>query len=780
MSSSPSSPKTFPQSSETTPLLQRSEDATSNRPASVNESLDSSSHKRTEKWPTIIALTALCLSVALICFGLTLPSAIQEYAKEGLVFEPTKLSVDSFTALGIKARVQGTFYLDASKVHNKATRDLGRLGTWIAREVESDESSVKVYLPDYDNVLLGSAIIPPIKVNVRNQHYNYIDFYTDLEPGDVEGIRQLAKDFLDHKIQEISVKAIAQVSVQSGLIKLGQQTLTQFLQFSGGDVPTIPAFDIQNLRFAEYGLPGHPDGLKAMAAVTAKNEYPVNFDVPPFAFEILLPDCEDDYLLFATASTEVIHVKPEQNVTAKVTALVSQLPNSLTSACPGSKSSPLDSLVADYLAGRDTTVYIRGGNQDPDTPDWIGNLLKETTLPFSLPGHPFDNLIKNFSLTDTHFSLPDPGSEKYPKISAVVKVLVGMPADMEVNLDVNEVRADAQVFYKGKLLGNLDLSKWQKANATKVGRDLLVQSIVQEAPLIIEDESVFTKVVQELLFGDGVALSVHAVVDVNTLTALGEFVVRNIPAEGQIFVAPLGGGGFKMPEIKGMEIVETSEHALTLQATVNVTNPTEYSATIPYCNVSLVVNETRVGYAWVSANIVPGPNEVVAQAAWEVSSVGREWLSQFVSGYNTTLTVQTHANSIPGVPDIGLSLTIPTPKLFGRHFLKETTMHLLSSTATFVLVSPFALFITSIAASAFYNDTEVGTITWKYPFAIEEGENTTPKLPVEWGGNALGTIRDALGGTLKLDASADVGVRIGEWNEQIWYQGKGLGANIRL
>lgn len=665
---------TFPQSSEITPLLQQSDDATSNRTPSVNESLEAPSTKRTEKWPTIVALTVLCLSVALICFGLTLPSAIEEYAKEGLVFEPTTLSVDSFTALGVKARVQGTLYLDASKVNNKATRNLGRLGTWIAREVKSDESTVNVYLPDYDNLLLGSAVIPPITLNVRNKHYNHIDFYTDLEPGDVDGIRRLANDFLNHKIQDISVKAVAKVSVQSGLIKLGQQTLTQFLQFSGGNVPTVPAFDIHHLRFAEYGLPGHPDGLKAMAAVTARNEYPVNFDVPSLAFEILLPDCDDDYLLLATASTEMIHVKPEQNVTAKVTALVSQLPNSLTSACPGSKSSPLDSLVADYLSGRDTTVYIRGGDQDPDTPDWIGNLLKETTLPFSLPGHSFDNLIKNFSLTDTHFSLPDPASETYPKISAVVKVLVGMPAEMNVNLDVNQVRADAEVFYKGQLLGNLDLSKWQKANATLVDRDLLVQSIVHEAPLRISDESVFSKVVQELLFGDGVALSVHAVVDVNTLTALGEFVVRNIPAQGQIFVEPLGGGGFKMPEIKGMEVVETSEHALTLQARVNVTNPTDYSATVPYCNVSLVVNDTRVGYAWISADIVPGPNEVIARASWEVSTVGREWLSRFISGYNTTLTVQTHANSIPGVPDIGLSLTIPTPKLFGRHFLKETTV----------------------------------------------------------------------------------------------------------
>jgi len=107
-------------------------------------------------------------------------------------------------------------------------------------------------------------------------------------------------------------------------------------------------------------------------------------------------------------------------------------------------------------------------------------------------------------------------------------------------------------------------------------------------------------------------------------------------------------------------------------------------------------------------------------------------------------------------------------------------MHVLSSTATFVLVSPVALYITSIAAAAYYNGTEVGTIDWGYPFALDSGENVTPRLPVNWGSDALGTIRDALGGTLKLDARADVGVRIGDWNEQIWYEGRGLGAKIRL
>lgn len=661
-----------PQSSERTPLLSRPEDAASNHPSSLSDSLDDTQGKKRQRWPTIAALTILCLAVLVICFGLALPSIIEEYAKEGMVFEPTKLSIDSFTSFGVRARVQGDFYMDASRVQHKATRDLGRLGTWIAREVRSQKSNVDVFLPDYDDVLLGSATVPPIKLNIRNHHHNHIDFFADLQPGDVDGIRRIAKDFLDQKIESLNVKAIARVSVRSGLINVGKQTITQFLRLQGNDVPTVPAFDIQKLQFAEHGMPGHPDGLKAMAVVSIANDYPVNFDVPAMAFEVLLPDCSNDYLVLGTAKTDIIHIAPQQNISAEVTGIVQQLPTSLTSACPGSKSSPLDSFVADYLGGKQTTIYIRGAEQDESTPEWIGNLLKETILPFPLPEHQFDNLVKNFSLTDTHFSLPDPGTETYPKISAVVQVLVGLPAEMNVNLDVDKVRAEAQVFYKGNLLGNLDLRKWQSANATKVDQDLLVESIVKDAPLIISDDDVFTSVVHELLFGNGVSLSVHAKVDVNTNTALGKFVVRNIPAQGEIFIKPIR-GGFKMPEIKGMKIVDTSEHALTLQARVNVTNPTEYSASVPYCNVSLLVNDTRVGYAWVSADIVPGPNEVTMSAAWEVGSVGREWLSQFVSGYNTTLTVKTHAGSIPRFPDVGLELTIPTPKLFG-HFLKETTV----------------------------------------------------------------------------------------------------------
>jgi len=97
-----------------------------------------------------------------------------------------------------------------------------------------------------------------------------------------------------------------------------------------------------------------------------------------------------------------------------------------------------------------------------------------------------------------------------------------------------------------------------------------------------------------------------------------------------------------------------------------------------------------------------------------------------------------------------------------------------------VLVTPIAMYVMNIAATASYNGTQIGTIDWDYPFKVEAGENTTPKLPVDWGLEGLKVVRDALGGGLKLDARADVGVRIGNWNERIWYEGKGIGAKIKL
>ncbi len=113
-------------------------------------------------------------------------------------------------------------------------------------------------------------------------------------------------------------------------------------------------------------------------------------------------------------------------------------------------------------------------------------------------------------------------------------------------------------------------------------------------------------------------------------------------------------------------------------------------------------------------------------------------------------------------------------------------MHLLTSSATFTLLSPLphsTIYVTYINATAFYNHTDaVGTILYELPIAVPPGATETPRLPVDWRLDSVGyeAVKQALGGTLKLDAKATVSVRVGQWQQTVWFIGGGIGAKIRI
>lgn len=90
------------------------------------------------------------------------------------------------------------------------------------------------------------------------------------------------------------------------------------------------------------------------------------------------------------------------------------------------------------------------------------------------------------------------------------------------------------------------------------------------------------------------------------------------------------------------------------------------------------------------------------------------------------------------------------------------------------------MWITTIHSTAYYNGTNIGNIDYEYPFVVEVGDTETPRLPVDWKSPGSGLIRDALGGRLKIDALAHCGIKIGDWRDEIWFEGKSLGAHVRL
>lgn len=286
------------------------------------------------------------------------------------------------------------------------------------------------------------------------------------------------------------------------------------------------------------------------SSVDALVDFPFSVRIPPLGFEALVPNCSpgEPFISVADVRTKEVQIKPGHSTRISINGLVQGLSDDLTTTCPGQKDSPLDLLVRSYVSGLKTTIYVRGADKPSSgTPSWVVDLLKSVTVPLQFTGHALDNLIQNFTMSNVHFSLPDPfadpeSPESQPRISALVNVLIGLPKQLNVTVNIPKIRADADVYYQGNKLGALELHEWQPANSTRVldkngTAALFVNFSMKEAPLRVTDDDVLTAILQALIFeGRPVQLQIAAAVDTQVAAGLGNVTVRGIPAEGKVSV----------------------------------------------------------------------------------------------------------------------------------------------------------------------------------------------------------------------------------------------------
>ncbi|KAL4798877.1 hypothetical protein BDV19DRAFT_356341 [Aspergillus venezuelensis] len=699
--------RSFEISLESTPLLHRRNDELSayggiespraSSPASVTASSDDYPKKPRNRigWTVVCGLFAIGAIIVILVLAFIVPALAKQYVKEAAVFKPTNLSVESATSEGVKTRVQADVVLNANRVRSGPVKNIGRFVTWIGREVETGESHVDVYLPEYGNTLVGSATLPPIKISIRNGHVNHLDLEADLIAGRIEGLHSIAVDWLEGRLNRLLLQGKATLHLKSGLLSLGEQSLVESITYRGDDFPSLPHVDLTEFNVHDVDTPDDEAAMGVDVSVSALTASPFSLRIPPLGFRVLVDNCSphDPYISVADVVTDEVAVTPGQATTINVSGVIRSLSDELTSNCPGEKRSPLDSLLTSYIHGFQTTVYVRGAEVPSlGAPKWMTDILKTVTVPLPFTGHALNNLVKNFTMTNVHFSLPNPLAEpdspdSQPTVSALVKVLIAVPEQLDFNLDVPRVRAKADVFYQKKKLGVLNLKEWQDANSTLIedsdnSTALQVEFPMDRAPLEVTDDDVLTDLLSSLIFeGKPVKLTVSANVDAEISTGLGELTVRGIPADGKITVKPPYGGslsGALKPHLESLELGATTESSLQVKTKINFTNPTPYSATVPLVDLLMVYNATKIAHVTAKdVNVVPGANTgVKVDLQWSPLDLsgqpgvlaGQELLSQLVSGFNTTVTMTSHKGSIPALPKLGqalsrLGLAVQIPKL---------------------------------------------------------------------------------------------------------------------
>lgn len=186
------------------------------------------------RWPSIIAIALLALlSITAIFIAFFVPAAVEEYAKQAIVLEPTNLSLESLTSDGIRARIQANFRFDGSRVRNDHVRRVGKATTWIVRALGTEETKVNVTLPEYDNILLGTAVVPPLVINIVEGQTTAIDFIANITPGDTDGIRMIANEWLEGRLDVLRLQGKTNIQLKSGFIPLGTHSISESLTFEG-------------------------------------------------------------------------------------------------------------------------------------------------------------------------------------------------------------------------------------------------------------------------------------------------------------------------------------------------------------------------------------------------------------------------------------------------------------------------------------------------------------------------------------------------------------------
>lgn len=172
--------------------------------------------------------------------GFLTPAIIEQYAKESVTLNVSSISVESFTSEGLQARVKADVMIDAGRVKSGFVRAMGRIGTSVAKKVSTAPGEVHVFLPDYDNVLLGKVLVPTMVLDIRNGYTNELDFVSDVVPGEMDGVRKVVDDFIAGKVKKLRVWGWARLDMRSGILPLGRQLLSETLTFESLSPYTSP------------------------------------------------------------------------------------------------------------------------------------------------------------------------------------------------------------------------------------------------------------------------------------------------------------------------------------------------------------------------------------------------------------------------------------------------------------------------------------------------------------------------------------------------------------
>jgi hypothetical protein len=353
---------------------------------------------------------------------------------------------------------------------------------------------------------------------------------------------------------------------------------------------TVTTFDVTDVP---------EEGTVVTASATLANPHPVIMDIPSLVLSLVVPGCDpSDRIRVTDAITAPLSIRPGRDIAFNVRSVVSSLPAELLAPCGDDGLSPLEALMQALLdPDQNVTVYIAASREMKSLPEWLTRILSSITIPIPLPRMDSNtsDFVSSIHGSDMKVSFPSPWAPPNvpagkARVSGIIEAVILPPKGIDkVAVNVTALRTAVYLSDEGHKFGRIVVPGWNPA-LTERRKKLHIKTRVAEVPIEVLDTVVFQRLMTKVFRGEGrVTIGVDGTVDAKATVLIGNFVIRGIPVHGQVDVegiSPLG--DLKMGLVGGINVAATTENSIILTSTVEVENPTEYEAVVPYLNLHLL------------------------------------------------------------------------------------------------------------------------------------------------------------------------------------------------
>ncbi|KAG0360969.1 hypothetical protein BGZ54_009286 [Gamsiella multidivaricata] len=455
-------------------------------------------------------------------------------------------------------------------------------------------------------------------------------------------------------------------------------------------------------------------------------------------------------------------------------------------------------------------------------PLWLSEALKTIVLTMVFPGSPTKDFIRSLDMNQLEFGFTH--DQKSAQLSGQLSSVLQLPPN--VTFPIKLLKMKPTVWLKppgGDRMASLNIHDFLPTVSRQHGTTLEVQVELEETPLQVLSERLpeFYGFLNSSFTSDWIELGITGEASAVVDTGLGTFELGPIPFDVVTTQRGLGGLVTVPPLLEKLDVVDSTEHSLTVKATLVLWNPSNISATLGDLSFMWSYGGYLIGMATVPDLTLHAGNNTVECIGMMNPSIdcarkpdpscdpglarnaSREFISKYISGDNTTtIDVLGYAGStrIPLLQPMMSSFSISTHlPAIEQDFLISATLYLLSHTLVLELLNPLDTVITVlyVNATTTYKDERLGHVLVDFehdiaspkPILIPANDHQnetsgyvkTPRLPVTFDLSSVGyeALKKALGGSLEVDVVCHIKAKVGALLMWVDFVKDGVNANVR-